>query len=550
MKIVIIGGVAGGASAAARARRLDDSAEVILIERGGFPSFANCGMPYYVGGVIQSRDKLLVAPVQMLRERHHLDVRTRSEVTSIDRETKTIQVQPLESGESYTESYDKLIIATGASPVSPPLPGIDHERVLRLRNLDDADVMHRVATADAKRAIIIGGGFIGVEVAENLVHRGIHTTLIERGTQLLGPWDPEMVVPIEQAFKEKGIELMFKTSVTGFQPIESGINVQVEDQPAREADFVVLSIGVTPENRLAKDAGLSCGQRGGVIVNRHMQTDDPNIYAVGDVVEVHDLIGDCPTQIPLAGPANRQGRIAADHAFGRTSQFRGVQGTSVVGAFGVTAAMTGWSEKLLQRNAVQYEKIYIHPANHAGYYPGAEGMTLKLLFSPSDGRIFGAQGVGGSGVDKRIDVISMAIQANLTVEDLEESELCYAPQYGSAKDPVNMLGFVASDVIRGDQPVTHVDGLLDGIPEGTFLLDVRSVPEYQRGHIPGAVNIPIEELRERLDEVPSNQQITAYCQVGIRGYLATRVLMQKNYRVANLSGGYKLWQRYGIEPEV
>ncbi|MCS7468030.1 FAD-dependent oxidoreductase [Stieleria sp. ICT_E10.1] len=544
MKIVIIGGVAGGASAAARARRLSDQAEIIVLERGHHPSFANCGMPYYVGGEIKSRDKLLVAPIEMLRQRHRLDIRTRSEVVALELAEKRVRVRDLESGNEYSERYDKLIIATGASAFRPPIEGIDGPRVLALRDLADADRMHQSATSGASHAVVVGAGFIGIEVAENLVRRGIRTTIVELGGQILPPWDREMMVPLEDHLREMGVGLRLNESAQRFIDSPQGLKIELQSGASIDADFAAICIGVRPESRLAADAGIACGSRGGIVVNDHMQTNNPDVYAVGDVIEVTDFVTKKPAQIPLAGPANRQGRIAADHLFGRPSTYRGTQGTAVVGVFGKVAAMTGQSEKALRREGSRYEKIYIHPTDHAGYYPGAEGMTLKLLFDPDGGAILGAQCVGGNGVDKRIDVIAMAIQAGLTVEDLEESELCYAPQFGHAKDPINMAGFVAAGVLRGDQPIVHVDTLSDKSRGPAFLLDVRSEAEFAAGHLPGAVNLPIEQLRERLGEVPRDRTITAYCKVGQRGYLATRVLLQHGFDAANLSGGYTLWCRY------
>ena len=544
MKIVIIGGVAGGASAAARARRLSEDAEIILFERGPEPSFANCGLPYYVGGKIESRDKLLVAPIEMLRDRHRLDVRTRSEVTSIDRESKTVAVTNHVDGDSYHESYDKLIIATGASPFRPPIPGREGSRVLELRDLDDADQLHQRVTSAARRAVIVGAGFIGIEIAENFVRRGLDVTLVELGDQVLPPWDKEMIGPVESHLRDQGVSLRLGDSVEGFHERDEHLDVQLKSGESIAADFAVLCIGIRPESRLANEAGIQCGERGAVATNPHMQTNDPDIYAVGDVAEIQCVVTHQPIQIPLAGPANRQGRIAADHIFGRESTYRGTQGTAIVGVFEMTAAMTGLSEKTLQRMQLSFEKVYIHPKDHAGYYPGAQPMTLKLLFDPKHGRILGAQAVGTSGVDKRIDVIAMAIQAEMTVEDLEEVELCYAPQFGSAKDPVNMAGFVASGVIRGDQPICHVGAI--GAGENTFLLDVRTEREFQRGHIPGAINVPLECLRERTSELPTVGKMICYCQVGQRGYMATRLLRQKGFDAFNLSGGYTTWQHFAL----
>ena len=494
MKIVIIGGVAGGASAAARARRLSEDAQIIMFERGPEPSFANCGLPYYVGGKIESRDKLLVAPVELLRDRHRLDVRTRSEVSSIDRASKQVSVTDLASGETYCESYDKLIIATGASPFRPPIPGRENSRVLELRDLEDADRMHQAATNDARRAVIVGAGFIGIEVAENLIRRGIDVAVVELGDQVLPPWDKEMTGPIESHLRDQGVSLMLSDSVEGFDEDGQALIVQLKSGSTVEADFAVLCIGVRPENKLAIDSGIQCGERGGILVNEQMQTNDKSIYAVGDAVEVKCAVTNQPTQIPLAGPANRQGRIAADHIFGRDSKYRGTQGTAIVGVFEMTAAMTGLSEKALVRMNRPFEKVYLHPNDHASYYPGAQSMTLKLLFDPTDGRILGAQAVGTNGVDKRIDVIAMAIQGRMTVFDLEEAELCYAPQYGSAKDPINMAGFIASGVLRGDQPIIHA-GQVEFLSR-VLLLDVRTPSEFIAGSIPGAVNIPLECLRE------------------------------------------------------
>lgn len=544
MKILIIGGVAGGASAAARARRLNEDAEIVVLERGPYPSFANCGLPYYVGGTIENRKKLLVAPIELLKNRHRLDVRTLSEVTAIDRDKHEVTIHNRVSRESYVESYDKLIIATGASSFRPPIPGIDGDLVLELRDLLDADRMHKIATSGAKKAVLLGAGFIGIEVAENLVHRGIEVTIVELASQVLPPWDAEMVTPIQQHLTERGIGLRLENSIEEFAQATDGLKITLKSGEVIDADFAVVSVGVRPESGLAKDAGLTCGDRGGIVTNASMQTSDPDIYAVGDVVEVDDFVTKTRIQIPLAGPANRQGRIAADHLSGRQTEFRGTQGSAIVGFFDRTAAMTGQSEKALLRQNIVYEKIYIHPSDHAGYFPGANGMTLKLLFDPESGRILGAQCVGTTGVDKRIDVIAMAIQAGMTVFDLEEVELCYAPQYGHAKDPVNMAGFVASGVVRGDHPVIHAatvaQSQADADPD--FIVDVRTPAEFSAGAVPGAVNIPLDDLRERLDELPKDRRIAVYCKVGIRGYLGTRILLQNNFNARNLSGGYTTWQ--------
>lgn len=535
MKIVIVGAVAGGASAAARARRLDESAEIVLLERGEAPSFANCGLPYYVGGVIASRDKLLVAPKQRLIDRYRLDVRTRTEVLSINRDAKTVRVRDLNTGKEQEETYDKLILSPGAAPIRPPITGANLPNVFTLRDLSDAD---RIFTAGqvAKRAIVIGAGFIGLEMAENLVHRGINTTIVELADQVLPPWDFEMVSSVADHLRKKGIELRLADAAEAIEPKDGQLAIRLRSGSELGADLVILSVGVRPENKLAVDSGLEIGKRGGICVNEHMQTSDSEIYAVGDAVETFHFIDASPTQIPLAGPANRQGRLAADHIFGRDSKYRGTQGTAIVGVFEMAAAMTGFSEKALRAANTPFEKIYVHPSDHAGYYPGATQMSIKLLFSPEDGKILGAQVVGRGGVDKRIDVLAVAIQAGMSVFDLEEMELAYAPQFGSAKDPINMAGFVAAGVLRGDQPVVQSTDLTD--VESQFILDVRSPAEFSIGSVLGAVNIPLEELRERLHELPQNEKITCYCQVGQRGYMASRLLSQNGFEVANLSGGF------------
>ena len=504
MKIVIVGAVAGGASAAARARRLDENAEIILFERGEAPSFANCGLPYYVGGVIDTRDKLLVAPKQRLIDRYRLDVRTRTEVLSIDRQAKRVHVRDLESGEEFDESYDKLILSPGAVPIRPPLPGANLPNVFTLRELRDADQLLAV-TANAKSAVVIGAGFIGMEMTENLVRRKVETTIVEHNNQVLPPWDAEMVSPIADHLREHGVQLRLSDAAEAIEPSDGRLLVQLRSGKQVLADLVVLSVGVRPENKLALEAGLNIGARGGIQVNEHQQTSDPDICAVGDATEVRHFIDGSPTQIPLGGPANRQGRIAANHIYGRSSQYRGTQGTAIVGVFEMTAAMTGFSEKYLRATSTPYQKIYVHPAQHAGYFPGAEQLSIKLLFAPENGKILGAQVVGRSGVDKRIDVLAVAIQAGMTAFDLEEMELAYAPQYGSAKDPVNMAGFVAAGVLNGDHPIAHADELQDRA--NSLIVDVRSPEEYSRGSIPGAVNIPIEQLRNRSHELPRENRL-------------------------------------------
>ena len=539
MKIVIVGGVAGGASAAARARRLSEEAEIIMVERGPDVSFANCGLPYYIGETITDRNKLLVTTPQRLHERFNLDVRVRSNVESIDRAGKSIRIRNLETGQDYEESYDKLILAPGAAPLRPPIPGIDQPGIFTLRNLQDMDRIKSQIDAGVKQAVVVGAGFIGLELVENLVRLGIETTVVELQDQVLPPLDKEMTAPLAEALTEQGVTLLTGEAAEGFESTADGLAVQLKSGRVLPAQLVALGIGVRPENGLAVAAGLDVGPRGGIRVNDQLQTSDPDIYAVGDAIEVTDFVSGNPTQIPLAGPANRQGRIAADNIFGRPSTYRGTQGTAILGLFGKTAAMTGASEKALQRAGRPYRTVVIHPTSHAGYYPGAESMTLKLTFDPESGKVLGAQGVGGAGVDKRIDVLAVAIQAGMTVYDLEEMELAYSPQFGSAKDPVNMAGFVAAGLLRGDHPQVDAASLRELAPEKPHvLLDVRTQNEFEAGHIPGSIHIPVDELRERLGELPQDQEIIAYCKVGQRGYIATRILMQSGFAVRNLSGGY------------
>ena len=545
MKLLIVGGVAGGASAAARARRLSEDAQIVLFERGPDVSFANCGLPYYVGGEIAHRDKLLVATPEGLRSRFNLDVRTRSSVESIDRTAKKVRVRDLVSGREYEESYDTLILAPGAAPLRPPITGIDLPGIYTLRNLQDVDRIKERVDHGVKQAVVVGAGFIGLELVENFVKRGVETTLVELQDQVLPPFDKEMTTPIVEALLAKGVTVLLGQSAEGFEQAPDGLVVRLKSGQSLTAQLVILGVGVRPENKLAVDAGLEVGPRGGIRVNDHLQTSDPSIYAVGDAIEVKDVVSGDPTQVPLAGPANRQGRIAANNIFGHPSRYRGTQGTAIVGVFDRTAAMTGASEKALRRANRSFRKVYVHPTNHAGYYPGAEPMTLKLLFEPDTGRVLGAQAIGGAGVDKRIDVLAVAIQADMTVFDLEEMELAYSPQYGSAKDPINMAGFVAGGLLRGEHPQVDADAVSTEPATGQpFLLDVRTPEEFASGHIHGAVNIPVNDLRSRLGEVPRDRKIAAYCQVGQRGYLATRILQQKGYSVSNVGGGYKTFQLF------
>ncbi len=540
-KIIIVGGVAGGASAAARARRLSEEAEIILLERGSYVSFANCGLPYHIGGEIAERDRLLVTTPEQLRARFKLDVRTRNEVTAIDPAKKEVEIKNLGSGEVYSESYDTLILSPGAHPVHPPVPGIDNPNVLSLRNMEDMDRI--IKALDGKQhATVIGGGYIGLEMAEALRRCKIATTLIQRPAQVMNLADPEMVSILHQELKINGVDLRLNTSVTSYSESLNGVKLTLSSGETLETGLAILAIGVKPEAGLAKAAGLELGPHGGIKVNDRMQTSDANIYAVGDVVEVTDFVTRQPALIPLAGPANRQGRIAADNIFGRDSRYKDTQGTAICKVFNLAIGMTGLSEKAAKRAGIAYEKIYVHPASHASYYPGAAPLSIKMLFDPQTGKVLGAQAVGSDGVDKRIDVFAVAIRAGLTVFDLEELELSYAPPYGSAKDPVNFAGFVAANALRGDVKLCHAEDAVHPAPHQK-LLDVRTAAEASAGTIPGAINIPVDELRDRLGELSKEKEYLTFCKVGQRGYLACRILTQNGFKCRNLSGGYTTYQR-------
>jgi len=536
-KIVIVGGVAGGASCAARCRRLDETAEILMLDRGPYVSFANCGLPYYVGDVIKDEAKLLVANPALFRDRFNIEVRTEHEAIAIDREAREIEVKELATGRTYREAYDALVLSPGAAAVRPPLPGIDLPGIFVVRTVPDSrHIREWIDEKSAKSAVIVGGGFIGLEMAENLVHRGISVTVVEMLDQVMPPLDPEMAKPVQQHLEKHGVKVALGDGVAGFEARGGQLIVSTKSGAQHAGHIVILAIGVRPETALAKAAGLELGGRGGIRVDERMRTNDPNIWAVGDAVEVRDVVTGEWTLIPLAGPANRQGRIAADGICGRDSKFRGVQGTAICGVFDLAVASTGASEKsLLRAGITDYEKVYLHPANHVGYYPGAKPINLKLIFRKSDGRILGAQAVGEEAVDRRIDVIATAIQFGGTVFDLEESELCYAPQFGAAKDPVNFAGMIAANSLRGDLPLADWKELL---PDKALLVDVRDPDEFEEGHIAGAINLPLNELRARLGELPRDRELWLYCRVGQRGYYATRLLMQHGFKVKNLPGGY------------
>jgi len=535
--IVIIGGVAGGASCATRLRRMDESAEIIILERGPYASFANCGLPYHIGGIIEKEDALLVAKGPLFKERFGIDLRTRHEALSIDRDAREVEIHDLATDQTYRQPYDALVLSPGAAPLRPPLPGIDLPGIFTLRNIPDTRRINKwIASHEAKTAVIVGGGFIGLEMAENLRHLGLEVTVVEMLPQVMPPIDAEMVSPVHAYLTEKGIKLALGAAVAGFAEVDGRLEVQTQGGAAHLADIVILAIGVRPETGLAKAAGLTLGERGGIRVDEQMRSSDPDIWALGDAVETRDRITGAWNLLPLAGPANRQGRIAADAICGRDVAFRGTQGTAICGIFDLAVASTGASEKALQRAGItDYGRIHLHAGSHAGYYPGAERIHLKLIFRASDGLILGAQAVGLAGVDKRIDVIAMAIQKGATVYDLEEAELCYAPQFGSAKDPVNFAGMIAANHLRGDDPVIHWQDLQNA---GRDLLDVRDPDEFAAGHVPGAMNIPLNSLRASLGKLPPNRPLAVYCAVGGRAHNAVRLLRQNGYNAANLSGGY------------
>ena len=537
MKTVIIGGVAGGMSAATRLRRLDESAEIVVLERSGHVSFANCGLPYYVGGVITDRRSLLLQTPASLKARFGLDVRVTSEVVAIDRAAKTVNIADLAAGSQYTESYDALILAPGAAPFVPPIPGA--ERALSLRNVEDVDAMAAAVTTDGRprTAVIMGGGFIGVELAENLVHKGFEVTIVELADQLLAPLDVEMAALVEKKLVANGVRVLTGASVTAIEDA----TVAVSDGTTLTAGLVIAAIGVRPETTLAQAAGLELGERGGILVDEQQRTSDPAIFAVGDAVVKRDVISGAQALVPLAGPANRHGRLVADVIAGRAVAAKPVLGTAVVGAFGLIAAATGWTEKRARAAGRAIRVIHTHPANHAGYYPGAEGMALKLVIDAETDAILGAQGVGGSGVDKRIDVIATAIRGGLSASDLVDLELAYAPQFSSAKDPVNMLGYIAENLRDGLARTIQWHEVEAEVARGVQLIDVRTPGEYAAGTVTGAINIPVDELRDRLDEVADD--VIVHCQVGLRGYLAARTLAQAGRTVRNLDGGYRTWAR-------
>ena len=538
-KVIIIGGVAGGASCAARLRRMDEDAQILLFERGPYISFANCGLPYYIGGVIKNRDKLLLQTPESFNARFNVDVRINSNVTRIDREEKTVTVS--NDGKTYKESYDVLVLSPGSSPMRPPIPGIDNDKVMQLWTIPDMDkIVAAVKENDAKSAVVVGGGFIGLEMAENFIHAGLDVTLVDMMNQVMPPFDFDMAQILHKHLTDNGVNLVLGDGVQRFEDSDDGVTVVTEKKQIK-ADIVILAIGVVPNSELAKECGLECNKRGGIVIDEYLRTSDENIYAVGDVVEVEHFVSREKSMIPLAGPANKMGRMAADNICGMNRKYGGTLGSGVAKVFDMTAASTGLCEKQLVRMGQKLDRDYkvtiLHPLSHAGYYPGGMPLTLKLLFD-MDGKVLGAQAVGNEGVEKRIDVLATAMYFGATVYDLEEIELCYAPPFSSAKDPSNMAGFSAENILSG-----AVDNItvaeLDDLPKDAVVLDVRTAAEVSMGAIPGSINIPIDSLRDKIDTLDRDKQYVVCCAVGIRAYIACRIMMQNGFKnVRNLAGGY------------
>lgn len=543
MNYLIIGGVAGGATVAARLRRMDEKANIVLFERGKYVSYANCGLPYYIGDTINNREKLFVQTVKGFTDRFRIDIRTEQEVTAIHPDKKEVEVKNLSTGEIYTETYDKLVLSPGAEPLRPGIEGIGSKKIFTLRNVPDTDTIKNYINIEKpKRAIVVGGGFIGLEMAENLHDLGIQVDVVEMANQVMAPLDFSMAAIVHQQLTDKGVGLHLEDGVSRFEEKDGGVTVHLRSGKQIATDMVLLSIGVRPETKLAKEAGLAIGERGGIAVNDYMQTSDADIYALGDATEVKNLVTGQPSLIPLAGPANKQGRIVADNIiFGNKKKYAGSIGTSIAKVFDLTVAATGANAKLLQRNNIPYTSSYTHGASNAGYYPGAVPMSIKILFDPENGKLLGAQIVGFNGVDKRIEMLEQVIQRGGTVYDLTELEHAYAPPYSSAKDPVNMAGFVAENILKGKSKIIQWRELAE-LPADTIRIDVRTRDEHKLGSIPGFINIPVDELREHLDELPKDKLIVVSCAVGLRGYLAYRILVQNGFKnVRNLSGGYKTW---------
>ena len=543
MKILIVGGVAGGATAATRLRRLSEENEVIIFEKGQYVSFANCGLPYHISGTIDKRDALLLQTPESLKERYNLDVRIFTEVLSIYTDEKKVSVKNLQTGEIYLESYDKLLLSPGAEPIKPPFEGIDSDKIYTLRNIPDMDKIV-AKTKNAQNFVVVGGGFIGLEVAENLIEAGKSVKLVELGNQVMAPVDYEIASFVHEKAKQKGLELLLNVGVEKFKDKGETIEVFLNNGTSIETDAVILAIGVKPETKLAIEAGLEIGETRGILVNEFMQTSNPDIYAVGDAIEVAHYINNKKVLIPLAWPANRQGRIVADNiVLGNQYKYTGSLGSSILKFFELSVASTGLNEKTLKKFGIPYKTAIVTRGHHAGYYPGAKNMVLKVIFD-ENGKIFGAQAVGEAGVDKRIDVIATAIKGNLTVYDLPEIEITYAPPFNSAKDPVNIAGYVAENILKGDLEMVSYDEFWDFVKENdAVILDVRTSKEFSGGAIEGAININVDDLRANLEKLDKNKTYAIYCQVGLRGYLANRIMRNNGFRAVNLNGGYNLWSK-------
>lgn len=543
-KVVIIGGVAGGATAAARIRRLDENAEIIMFERSGFVSYANCGLPYYIGGVIEDQEELTLQTPEMFMKRFRIDVRVKHEVTAIHPEKKTVTVRRLEDNTVFEESYDKLLLAPGAKPVRPSLPGMDIPNLYTLRTVEDTLRIHAFVQKEKPKSVVIaGGGYIGVEVAENLRDLGIQVTIVQRPNQLLNPLDYDMASFVHAKMRQKGVRLMLGHSVEGFAEENGQIQVILKDAEPLQADMVLLAIGVQPDTELAKNAGIKLGIKGSILVNNHMETSVPDIYAAGDAVEVKHYITGEKALISLAGPANKQGRIAADNICGGDSAYLGSQGSSVIKVFDMTVAVTGLNERAAKAAGLDYDKVFLSPSSHASYYPGAQVMTMKVVFEKKTYKLLGAQIIGYEGVDKRIDVLATAMHAGLTAIELKNLDLSYAPPYSSAKDPVNMAGFMIENIAQNKLQQFFWDEVEELPRDGSVtLLDARTPEEYTLGKMDGFVNIPLDELRDRLVEIPLGKDVYVVCQSGLRSYLACRILMQNGYRCHNFSGGYRLYE--------
>ena len=543
MKVVIVGGVAGGATAAARLRRLDEKAEIVILERSGFVSYANCGLPYYIGGVIEDKRALTLQTPESFRRRFRIDVRVRQEVTAIHPAEKAVTVRRLEDGTEYRETYDKLILSPGAKAIHPEGEGLDDPRVFTLRTVEDTyRIRDYVTEKKPRRAVVVGGGFIGLEMAENLLHAGVETTLLQRSTHVMPPLDADMASSVHAYLRDKGVDLRLNTTYTAVRPSEACLAVELTDGTSVETDLLLLAIGVTPDSHLAAQAGLELGAKGSIVVNERMETSQPDIYAVGDAVEVRHFVTGKPALIALAGPANKQGRIAADNICGGNSVFRGSQGSSVLKLFDMTIAATGINEKQAKDAGIAYEKTVTFSASHATYYPGSTDMTIKVLYEKDSGRVLGAQIVGFEGVDKRIDVLATAMQMGGKVTDLTELDLAYAPPYSSAKDPVNMAGFMIENLSRGLVAQFFPEDV-DALPRdgSATLLDVRTPGEYAAGHAEGFVNLPVDDLREHLAEIPADKPVYLICQSALRSYIACRILSQHGLRCSHLSGGWRLY---------